>query len=221
MLFRINVFYFIFITYINHIISVSPQKIKSSPIEILTDKTFEIKTKKGKYNPWLLLFTLPKCALCNQTLDAFSNFTRYYYNENNDLQHLNLSFGKLDCFQSSWTAMRFNLISMPQIIMIENNSYYLIKNNVAEESIEEFIKAPGESKIIPPPFTYFVIFSKVFNLLNQYLEKTITKKGIKWNISYTIILIIFAFALFCVFEYYFINHCCRRKKKPPVHIHTN
>lgn len=217
MLLQINVCLLISLLFIKNTIFIS----RKANIEILTDKTFDILVKKGKSSPWLVIFTVPKCSLCNQTHDIFMNFTHYYQNEDNYLNNFNLSFGSINCFQSSWTSMRFNLLTIPQVMLIKNNFYYLLRNNITEETLESFVKSPGKGTTIPPPFTYYVILSKFFELFNQILETILVNKGIKWNQNYTITLIIIAIFLFCVFEYYFINYCCRQKKKQSIHMHTN
>ena len=181
----------------------------NSTIPTLHDKNFDKIIKRGKVKPFLLLFSVQRCAICNEVLHFFENITEIIHKEyNSDIQ-----FGKVDCFNSSWTVLRFNIDRIPKILYIENDTVSYMNANLTNENVFEFLRDVNKKVFpFPKPMTYFSIILKIIDTLNETITKYLESKGLMWNKVLTVSLIIGFILLVAYVQTKFMNYCCKSKK---------
>lgn len=180
----------------------------NSTIKTADDNNFDKLVARGRLGDVLILFTIKRCPSCNNIIKSVENVENYY-KKNSDTD---LKFLKVDCFMSGWTAMRFNLERLPNILFITNGSYsvYPKEENITEEGIFEFIKKK-EKVFFPFPrrMGYLDLFMKLFHIISDLLKEKFSfwNEGYSWGIVCVIIV------LFCIIEYLIFKLCCQRKHK--------
>ena len=138
----------------------------------------------------------------------------------------NIHFGKVECQLNHWSAMRFNITSVPYIVLIDANKMYEFKSYPTAKMIHHFLteeKTLEEALSVPPPMNYMKIVVKILNesfgLLNHHIESFINEKlnlEIKWKTRYTLIIFLCSLVLIVAIEYFFILCCCGKSSKKEV-----
>ena len=188
----------------------------TSNITTLNDNNFDRIIKNGKVNPYILLFTVKKCTQCNHIIEVMENVTKHLNDTNSSIRS-----AKIDCFASSWTAMRFSIDIIPQVAYISNGTIRYMNNSITSENIFSFIEGHNTTKPIPipVPMNYIGVGKKIFNSLNRMLTDYMNEKGISWNAGLTAGSFIGGFALLALIEWKLVSCCCKSKRKELHHIH--
>ena len=166
--------FFIFILLIN-ISYISLSKIKNrtnytslflnSTIETVNNSNFDKEIKRGTKNPYLILFTVIRCKMCNYVIKIMENVEKYLIQKNS-----NIKVVKVDCGGNIWTVMRFDIDHIPKIIYVENNKMSYFNDNITYDNLIEFVNNENKIKIpFPNPMSYFDFFKKIFNAFNEFL----------------------------------------------------
>ena len=184
----------------------------NSTIQNINDSYFDkiINQNKNNYS-FVILFTVKRCNICNKIITLFENIQNYYLFKNNKIK-----FFKIDCFYNEWTSMRFNIDLIPKIIYIENNTYSLMKEELNYDNILTFIETKNKTKkLIPYPLNYFTLFNKFINAFLEIINKKLISKGIPWNKSFSIIILLIITLILGFFEWYIFKCCsyCNNKKE--------
>lgn len=188
----------------------------TSNITTLNDNNFDHIIKNGKVYPYIVLFTVKKCTQCNHIIEVMENVTKHLNDTNSSIRS-----AKIDCFSSSWTAMRFSIDIIPQIAYISNGTIRYMNNSISSENIFSFIEGHNTTKPIPipVPMNYIGVGKKIFNSLNRMLTDYMNEKGISWNAGLTAGSFIGGFALLALIEWKLVSCCCKSKRKEHHHIH--
>jgi hypothetical protein len=188
----------------------------NSSIETINNTNFDRVIKKGIKNPYLILFTVIRCKICNQVIKIMEKVEEYLIKKNS-----NIKVVKVDCGGNIWTVMRFDIDHIPKIIYVENNKMSYLNDNITYDNIIEFLN--NENKIKIPflkPMNYIDFFKKIFNALNEFLTDYTKINGIKWNKKYTGLVIILILIIFMIIEYYIMKYCCTTQRKSKTHFHN-
>ncbi len=178
-------------------------------IPTLTDSNFDKIVRKGRKSPFLLFFTVKRCKRCDSYLEIFQNASKII-----EKNIPNIKFGKVDVYSNSWTALRFNITSLPKVFYISNGTLSVMKGNYSLENILSFSNDTNKETIpLPRPLTYFGIASIILDALNDYLSQSVGKYGIKWNKILTVILFLGTMILFCYLNNKCYSICCKRNKR--------
>ena len=199
----------------------------NSSIETINNTNFDRVIKKGIKNPYLILFTVIRCKMCNYVIKVMEKVEQYLIKKNS-----NIKVVKVDCGGNIWTVMRFDIYHIPKIIYVENNEMSLFNDNITYDKIIEFLNNENKIKIpFPNPMSYFDFSKKIFNVFNEFLTDYSKSYGINWNKTYTGLIIALILILFMIFEYYIMKYCCTIKRNPKTkshfqnkshhHVHTN
>ena len=202
--------------FVNKTVSNYTSLFLTSNITTLNDNNFDHIIKNGKVNPYIVLFTVKKCTQCNQIIEIMENVTKILNDTNSSIVT-----AKIDCFASSWTAMRFSIDIIPQIAYISNGTIRYMNNSITSENIFSFIEGNNSTKPIPipRPMDYIGVGKKIFSSLNRMLTDYMNEKGITWNAGLTAGSFIGGFALLAIIEWKFVSCCCKSKRKEHHHIH--
>ena len=190
----------------------------NSTIETVNVSNFDRVINRGKKNPYLILFTVIRCKMCNYVIKELEKVQEYLKEKNSTIKII-----KLDCRGNLGTVMRFDLDHIPKIIYVENNEMSYFNQNISYDNIINFLNNENkEKKRFPRPMTYMDFFIKIFNALNEFLTDS-SKDYIAWNKNYTIIIIVLIIILFIIFEFFIVKYCCttKRKEKTKNHSHKN
>lgn len=194
----------------------------NSTIKTANDSNFDQLVARGRFHDSLILFTVRKCPVCNNIITSLENVENFFL-KNNSTQ-INLKFLKVDVFMSGWTAMRFQLDRLPNLIYVTNNSYTLYPfDNITEQGIFDFIQMDKKNFLpFPKRIGYFDLFMKLFHVLSDLIKEKLDfwNEGLSWLVVVAIII------LFCLIEYFIFKICCKRTKKDKdkgsqVHTHTH
>jgi len=188
----------------------------NSTIETVNNSNFDRVIKKGIKNPYLILFTVIRCKICNQVIKIMEKVEEYLIKKNS-----NIKVVKVDCGGNIWTVMRFEIDHIPKIIYVENNKMSYLNDNITYDNIIEFLNNENKIKIpFPKPMNYIDFFKKIFNALNEFLTDYTKINGIKWNKKYTGLVIILILIIFMIIEYYIMKYCCTTQRKSKTHFHN-
>ena len=174
----------------------------NSTIDTVNNSNFDRIINRGMNNPYLILFTVIRCKICNYVIKEFEKVQ-------NDLtkKNSNIKLIKFDLGGNLWTMMRFDIDHIPNIIYVEKNEMSFLNNNITYDNIINFLNNENkEKKHFPEPMTYIDFLIKIFNIFNEYLIDTSKDYGIVWNRYYTSIVIILILILFMIFEYFIIKY---------------
>lgn len=179
----------------------------NSTIDSINDTSFEKIINKGIDNDFLILFTIRRCDICNDLITTLENLEKKYLNNKEN----NIKFYKIDCLMNGWTAMRFTLERIPNIIYITKGLYSVYLNdNFTENDIELFIKnKTKEYKPYPKIMGYFDLFMKIFHAISDLMKENYPF----WKESYSWIILILFLVVFCVVEYYIFKYFCTKNQK--------
>ena len=134
----------------------------NSSIETINNTNFDRVIKKGIKNPYLILFTVIRCKMCNYVIKVMEKVEQYLIKKNS-----NIKVVKVDCGGNIWTVMRFDIDHIPKIIYVENNEMSLFNDNITYDNIIEFLNNENKIKIpFPNPMSYFDFSKKIFNVFN-------------------------------------------------------
>jgi hypothetical protein len=176
----------------------------NSTIRTLNDNDFDIRVHANTSKPYLILFTIRRCGICNKIITTMENVQKYISAKNN------LEFAKIDCYSSSWTALRFEISQLPLFIYIENDKYSTYApNNVTEENLIKFIESKDKKFVkYPKKIGYIGVAMKILNLVADSIQKKFdfSSQGFSWAIILSIILIF-------IYIQYLIYKCCFAKKR--------
>lgn len=177
----------------------------NSTIPSLTDKDFDIGIHDHKMD-YFILFTVKRCLHCNDLIKTFEEVQNYYNNTNESLK-----FYKVDCIESGWTALRFELNKIPMFIYISNRVYAgFSEANYTKESIIEFIESKHKLyKLLPDKMGYIGVAMKIFHAITDLIK---TKFSF-WNEGFSFAVIIIIIFLFFYFEFHVFKKCCQINKK--------
>ncbi len=199
----------------------------NSSIETINNTNFDRVIKKGIKNPYLILFTVIRCKMCNYVIKIMEKVEKYLIQKNS-----NIKVVKVDCGGNIWTVMRFDIDHIPKIIYVENNKMSYFNDNITYDNIIEFVNNENKIKIpFPNPMSYFDFFKKIFNAFNEFLTDYTQTYGIHWNKIYTGIIVALILIIFMIFEYFIMKYCCTTQRNPKTkthykhkshhHVHTN
>ena len=179
----------------------------NSTIETVNDTNFEKIVNKGLNNDFIILFTIKRCDICNDLIMTLEKIQKNYSIKKSK----NLLFLKVDCLMSGWTAIRFSLERIPNIIYVTNGLYSVYLNdNFTIGDIEDFIESDDkEFKSYPKIMGYFDLFMKIFHVVSDLIKENYPF----WNESLSW-LVVFLFIIFlCIVQYYILKYCCVKESE--------
>lgn len=189
----------------------------NSTIETVNNSNFDKIINRGMNNPYLILFTVIRCKICNYVIKEFENVQNYLIEKNSNIKLI-----KYDLGGNLWTMMRFDIDHIPKIIYVEKNEMSFLNNNITYDNIIDFLKNENKEKNhFPEPMTYIDFLIKIFNVFNEFLIDSSKDYGIVWNRYYTAIVIVLILILFMILEYFIIKYCCITQRKPKKKIHSH
>lgn len=191
----------------------------TSKILTLNNSNFDRHIRKGRLYPSLVLFTIRKCSLCNHIVQTFENVSDIL-----SVKQKELKLFKVDCFASSWTAMRFRIDHLPIIAYVYNGSVSYYEGNMTTSEIVSFALSSNKTfDVFPEPMNYFRILQKVNQGVDELISPFMKKHGIPWTSLLSSIVFGSIVLLIAYLDWKFVSYCCRFKKneKKQKHVHSN
>lgn len=179
----------------------------NSTIKTVNDTNFETIVNKGLKSDFLILFTIRRCDICNDLITTLEKLEKKY----SESESKKVLFLKVDCLMSGWTAMRFTLERIPNVIYVTKGLYSVYLNeNFTENDIENFIKNnTKEFKPYPKIMGYFDLFMKVFHAVSDLIKDSYPF----WNEGYSWLIVAVLILIFCIVEYYIFKYFCRKESE--------
>jgi len=105
----------------------------------LTDYNFETNTQASTSShssgSWFLLFKSNSCGHCERVKPTFEELAK----DEELVNTLGISFGRVDVPSSSLTSTRFSIRSFPSLIYLHENRYYIYKGKRTYENLKMFL----------------------------------------------------------------------------------
>ena len=158
----------------------------SSKIHELNDISFDYIIRDGKIYLWFIIFYSRSCDHCKRVKKEISKILETYNNISN------LRFAQIEAYQNTVTNIRFNILGVPYMILVENGSMFEMDLFPNYENLKDFIftnftEVVGDLKPIPRKvkFAYIALvilkqtLDDVINNFNIFLSN----KGIKFKFN--------------------------------------
>ena len=191
----------------------------NNKIKYLGDWDFDYYTKNSDRR-WLILFYMDSCGYCRNVKAVFDTL---------DWDESTGYIAKLNCGEFRSTCTRFNINSIPQVYLIENNILYdYPQKTFSHETILKALTEPldqASGRAVPPPESFYTTFSRDFRAFIEVLHRRIDpfikanlNGFMNWHdVSYTIGLLGFVCFVSLMIVGFILkklcNCCCGKRKK--------
>ena len=180
----------------------------------LNDYIFDAIVQQGNIYRWFLILYSKTCGYCRRARNQISKLFEEY--KNNDT----IRFGEIEISDNIMTHARFNIIGVPYIILIENNTMYELDLYPNYDNLKNFVNTDfndvkNETKIFPKPVKFYYVAWKMFcQSLQSVVEKVnnFLKRKFGFNKKMTslvfVIIVISTIVGCCICNYYLCVKCC-------------
>lgn len=135
---------------------------------------------------WILTFTLPTCPHCKKALDSLNKVADEAEEEDNQ----KFSFGKINCSESNYLCITYNIQAVPHIVKIVNGRKIIMKSYPSYETLKSFLFVEhDETEGEPTPKIIGVLdfglrmMQELIKASNEFMNHQLKERGFQfeWN----------------------------------------
>jgi hypothetical protein len=208
----------IFLSYISKCEEINESK---NIIELKGDNFDKLTTIPN--TKWLIVFQGNGCFLCQVILNIISGSVITEYKDDNKT-----NFGIINCDDNFFICLRFNITTIPYVVLIEDDKIYQLKASINKDELINFINREKEKDDLfhITPIFHLVKLIHTIGIQAQHSIQILFKSlGIKENtnnyIIFVFIILLVIIAMFIMGEFTKMFYKKEKKNKKHIHNKTN